>query len=250
MRTVIEQLPASQIREVANAALGRSDVLAFWFGESDEPTPQSIREAAMRSLSEGETFYSHNLGLPELRRAIADYVGTLHPPDDDAAPQVEVVIDAGPTTLEPDGVLAAWTTYTWRIEVRGGPESGGGPPTEWSQPSQPVGASVVPLAGPPTPAIGRMRRAGSTVRIAVDVPAELRGGSLGSYRVELYRRLPGEREQLVVTVGEQQRPAGDGPWPLVDDTSSSAPPPAGTTYRAVIVDPRGRRSLPSTTKKL
>ena len=80
MRTVIEQLPASQIREVANAALGRSDVLAFWFGESDEPTPQFIREAAIRSLAEGETFYSHNLGLPELRRAIADYVGTLHPP--------------------------------------------------------------------------------------------------------------------------------------------------------------------------
>jgi len=79
MRTVIEQLPASKIREVANAALGRSDVLAFWFGESDEPTPQFIRDAAMRSLAEGETFYSHNLGLPELRRAIADYTGTLHP---------------------------------------------------------------------------------------------------------------------------------------------------------------------------
>ncbi len=80
MRTVIEQLPPSRIREVANAALGRSDVLAFWFGESDEPTPQFIRDAAMRSISEGETFYSHNLGLPELREAIAAYVGTLHPP--------------------------------------------------------------------------------------------------------------------------------------------------------------------------
>ena len=54
-------------------------MLAFWFGESDEPTPQFIRDAAMRSLAEGETFYSHNLGLPELRRAIADYIGTLHP---------------------------------------------------------------------------------------------------------------------------------------------------------------------------
>ena len=108
--------------------------------------------------------------------------GTLHPPDDSAAPHVEVVIDAGPTTLEPDGVLAAWTTYTWRIEVRGGPESGGGPPTEWSQPSQPVGASVVPLAGPPSPTIGRhaarrergarrRRRAGRTARrIARQLP--------------------------------------------------------------------------------
>jgi aspartate/methionine/tyrosine aminotransferase len=80
MRQVIEDLPGSKIREVANAALGRSDVLAFWFGESDEPTPDFIREAAVRSLAEGETFYSHNLGLPELREAIARYTSSLHRP--------------------------------------------------------------------------------------------------------------------------------------------------------------------------
>ncbi len=80
MRTLIDQLPASKIREVANAAMGRSDVLAFWFGESDEPTPQFIRDAAARSLADGETFYSHNLGLAELREAVAAYTGTLHPP--------------------------------------------------------------------------------------------------------------------------------------------------------------------------
>src|SRR5450755_4108430 len=83
MRQVIEDLPGSKIREVANAALGRSDVLAFWFGESDEPTPDFIREAAVRSLAEGETFYSHNLGLPELREAIARYTSALHRPVDD-----------------------------------------------------------------------------------------------------------------------------------------------------------------------
>src|SRR5664279_3395603 len=80
MRQVIEDLPGSKIREVANAALGRGDVLAFWFGESDEPTPDFIREAAVRSLAEGETFYSHNLGLPELREAIARYMSSLHRP--------------------------------------------------------------------------------------------------------------------------------------------------------------------------
>ena len=80
MRTDIQQLPGSKIREVANAALGRSDVLAFWFGESDEPTPQFIREAATRSINDGETFYSHNLGLPELRQALSSYVGGLHRP--------------------------------------------------------------------------------------------------------------------------------------------------------------------------
>ena len=80
MRSVIEALPASKIREVANAGIGRDDVLAFWFGESDEPTPEFIREAATRSLRDGETFYAHNLGLPELRSAIAAYASGLHKP--------------------------------------------------------------------------------------------------------------------------------------------------------------------------
>ena len=79
MRQVIRDLPGSKIREVANAGMGRDDVLAFWFGESDEPTPQFVRDAAVESLSRGETFYAHNLGLPELRDALARYVGSLHP---------------------------------------------------------------------------------------------------------------------------------------------------------------------------
>jgi len=82
MRPEIEALPGSRIREVANAGLGRSDVLAFWFGESDEVTPEPIRAAAAASLMNGETFYSHNLGLPELRQGIAAYTSTLHGPVD------------------------------------------------------------------------------------------------------------------------------------------------------------------------
>jgi aspartate/methionine/tyrosine aminotransferase len=78
MRAAIQALPGSKIREVANAALGRSDVLAFWFGESDEVTPEPIRQAAADSLLRGETFYSHNLGLPELREGIAAYASGLH----------------------------------------------------------------------------------------------------------------------------------------------------------------------------
>ena len=80
MRQVIDQLPGSKIREVANAGLGRADVLPFWFGESDEPTPAFIRDAAIRSLNDGETFYSHNLGLPELREALSGYMSSLHKP--------------------------------------------------------------------------------------------------------------------------------------------------------------------------
>jgi aspartate/methionine/tyrosine aminotransferase len=79
MRQAIQNLEESRIREVANAGIGRSDVLAFWFGESDEVTPQFIRDAAIESLAKGETFYAHNLGLPELREAVAGYTSVLHP---------------------------------------------------------------------------------------------------------------------------------------------------------------------------
>jgi aspartate/methionine/tyrosine aminotransferase len=71
-------MQSSRIREVANAALKNPDVLAFWFGESDEVTPQPVREAAARSLERGETFYGHNLGLPELRDALAHYTAGFH----------------------------------------------------------------------------------------------------------------------------------------------------------------------------
>jgi len=80
MRDAVLALPGSKIREVANAGLGRNDVLAFWFGESDEVTPEPIRRAAAESLQRGETFYSHNLGLIELREAIAAYASALHGP--------------------------------------------------------------------------------------------------------------------------------------------------------------------------
>ena len=78
MRQAILDLQASRIRDVANAGLGRSDVLAFWFGESDEVSPDFIRQAAIDSLQSGETFYAHNLGLPELRQAIAAEMQQRH----------------------------------------------------------------------------------------------------------------------------------------------------------------------------
>ena len=80
MRHAVAHLQGSKIREVANAGLGRSDVLAFWFGESDEVTSQAVRDEAKASLDRGETFYSHNLGLAQLRQAIAGYTSALHGP--------------------------------------------------------------------------------------------------------------------------------------------------------------------------
>ncbi len=80
LRQTVLDVEESRIREVANAGLGRSDVLAFWFGESDEVTPQVVRQAAIDSIQQGETFYAHNLGLPELREAVSAYMSALHGP--------------------------------------------------------------------------------------------------------------------------------------------------------------------------
>jgi aspartate/methionine/tyrosine aminotransferase len=77
MRQAVLNLEESMIRQVANAGIGRGDVLKFWFGESDEVTPQFIRDAAALSMQSGETFYAHNLGLSELREAISRYATGL-----------------------------------------------------------------------------------------------------------------------------------------------------------------------------
>lgn len=77
-RAAVQSLVASRIREVANAGMGRPDVLPFWFGEPDEVTPEFIRDAAKAALDAGDTFYTHNLGLPALREALASYSSRLH----------------------------------------------------------------------------------------------------------------------------------------------------------------------------
>ena len=76
-RPSIRSLTSSKIREIVNESFG-ADVLRFWVGEPDEPTPEFIRRAGLDSINAGETFYTHNLGIPELRAALAAYLSTLH----------------------------------------------------------------------------------------------------------------------------------------------------------------------------
>jgi aspartate/methionine/tyrosine aminotransferase len=79
-RAAVQALTASRIRELYNEGVGRKDIVAFWVGEPDEPTPEFIREAARESMAAGELFYTHNLGIPELRAALAGYTSRLHRP--------------------------------------------------------------------------------------------------------------------------------------------------------------------------
>jgi aspartate/methionine/tyrosine aminotransferase len=77
-RPAVRALTASKIRELYNEGVGKAGILPFWVGEPDEPTPDFIRKAGMKSIKEGEVFYTHNLGIPELREALASYIGSLH----------------------------------------------------------------------------------------------------------------------------------------------------------------------------
>lgn len=75
----VQRVPNSRIRELAELAMAMDgDVLRLYFGESNLPTPQFIKDAAIEALQEGWTYYTENAGLPSLRRAIADLYARLH----------------------------------------------------------------------------------------------------------------------------------------------------------------------------
>lgn len=55
------------------------DVLSLTVGEPDFPTPENIREAAVTAIRSGEaSFYTQAAGIPELRRAVVDYMKTYY----------------------------------------------------------------------------------------------------------------------------------------------------------------------------
>ena len=66
--------PSSGIVEVFDYGRHREGLIPLWVGEGDLSTPAFISEAATRSLAAGETFYTYQSGLPELRQAIAHYI--------------------------------------------------------------------------------------------------------------------------------------------------------------------------------
>ena len=65
--------PESGIVEVVNYARGRDNLLPLWVGEGDLPSPDFINKAAIDGLNNGETFYTWQRGIPELRQALSSY---------------------------------------------------------------------------------------------------------------------------------------------------------------------------------
>ncbi|MCC7347774.1 MAG: pyridoxal phosphate-dependent aminotransferase [Variibacter sp.] len=61
-----------------NYGRARGNVIPMWAGEGDLPTPSFITDAAARALAAGETFYTWQRGIPELREALAQYHQRLY----------------------------------------------------------------------------------------------------------------------------------------------------------------------------
>jgi aspartate/methionine/tyrosine aminotransferase len=70
--------PESGIVEVSNYGRGRPGLIPLWVGEGDLPTPAFICDAATRSLAAGETMYTWQRGIPELREAISRYTNRVY----------------------------------------------------------------------------------------------------------------------------------------------------------------------------
>ncbi|BCH12164.1 aminotransferase [Mesorhizobium sp. 131-3-5] len=65
--------PESGIVAVVNYGRLREGLIPLWAGEGDLPTPAFITDAASKALAGGETFYTWQRGIPDLRQGLARY---------------------------------------------------------------------------------------------------------------------------------------------------------------------------------
>lgn len=89
----VQDIPPSGIRRFFDLASTMENVVSLGVGEPDFTTPWKIREASISSLERGFTSYSANAGVPELRRAICDYMETRFSVSYD--PDTEVLVTVG-----------------------------------------------------------------------------------------------------------------------------------------------------------
>jgi aspartate/methionine/tyrosine aminotransferase len=129
LRSEARDAPESGITEVFHYGRGRAGVIPLWVGEGDKPTPDFICDAAVKSLRDGETFYTSQRGIPSLRSALAAYHERIYGQRFDPerffvtgggmqAIQIAVrmVAGTGDSVLVP---TPAWPNITAAIEITG-----------------------------------------------------------------------------------------------------------------------------------
>jgi len=93
LTTTIRSMPPSGIRRFFDMLAEMKDVISLTIGEPDFTTPEPITRAAITSLEHGETHYTANGGMIELRELIADDLERRHGVRYD--PRAELVITVG-----------------------------------------------------------------------------------------------------------------------------------------------------------
>ena len=86
-------LKPSGIRKFFDIAATMKDVISLGIGEPDFTTPKPIMDAGRRALEAGETHYTSNAGILELRQALANHLLKLYGVKYD--PMSEIIITVG-----------------------------------------------------------------------------------------------------------------------------------------------------------
>ncbi len=89
----VRALPASGIRRFFELIANMDGVISLGVGEPDFATPERFSQAAFHAVSQGETHYTSNYGLPELREAVSDHLERLYGVRYD--PRNEILITIG-----------------------------------------------------------------------------------------------------------------------------------------------------------
>src|SRR3990172_7315117 len=89
----VQSVPPSGIRRFYAFAATLKTVFALGMGEPDFVTPEPILKAGMASLQHGETHYTSNSGILELRQAVTRNLKRLYGVDYD--PETEILITVG-----------------------------------------------------------------------------------------------------------------------------------------------------------
>jgi aminotransferase len=74
LSSTVQDIPPSGIRRFFDIANEMEGVISLGVGEPDFKTPFAIRQAGIRSLERGRTWYTANAGLSELKIEIARYL--------------------------------------------------------------------------------------------------------------------------------------------------------------------------------
>lgn len=91
----VKAAPENAIRTFSDRISHLDQLIAFNIGEPDFPTPNHIKEAAIKSIEQDQSFYSHSRGVLELRQEISHYLERKYQLDYSA--DEEIIVTAGAT---------------------------------------------------------------------------------------------------------------------------------------------------------